>query len=331
MRQLGKAIAAACVVCLCGVSGAQANQTVMLDTHVQGSAAAAGPVSTAGSLVTGAHYYVTVAGTMSIWGATQWSASGTQCGASEELPMFPSPGTVNGPTGWDAETVFAVPPGVNFYNFSCLSSQIPFQSTVHSPGGFQLSVSGVDGFSHVAPLGGERSTPTANHTYTYVVTGDGQPASFRFVDEPVSDDYGVFMIKVLTAAECAAINCEGAAAAAEDQTVSPAKGKGEVRGTSLVKLPTGCLSRRSFPVHFRVPQGVKVAKIVELINGHPVRSFSAKTAAHVVKAGVDLRGFPAGTFTFELRVTTTRGQVLRSIRTYHTCKPSKKHSSSSHH
>ncbi|HEY5194026.1 MAG TPA: hypothetical protein VIJ39_09185 [Solirubrobacteraceae bacterium] len=301
-----------------------------LDTHVPGSAAAAGPVSTATPLVAGAHYDVIVAGTMSIWAASQWSAPGTQCGASEELPMFPSPETVNGPTGWDAETVFAVPPGVDFYNFSCEPSQIPFQSTKHSPGGFQVSVSGAKGFSHVAPLGGERSTPTVDHTYTYGVTGAGQPASFRFVDEPVADDYGVFMIKVLTAAECSAINCEGSAAAIEDQTVSPAaNGKGEVRGTSLVKLPaSGCLSRRSFPIHFRIPRGLKVATIAELVNGHTVHSFTAKTAAHVVKAGVDMRGFPAGTFTFEVRVTTTRGQVLRTIRTYHTCKPSKKHSRS---
>src|ERR1039458_8424573 len=198
MKQLGTAIVATCVVVLCGASAVQADQTVELNTHIQGSPDAAGPVSTATSLIAGEHYDVVITGTMSIWGATQWSAAGSQCGASEEQPLYPSPGAVNGPVGWDAETVFAVPPGVDFYSFSCVSSQIPFLSTAHSPGGFETSVSGAGGFAHLTPIGGNRSTPTAGHTYTYAVTGTGQPASFRFVDDPVTDDYGIFMIKVLT-------------------------------------------------------------------------------------------------------------------------------------
>jgi hypothetical protein len=323
MKQLGTAIIATCVVFLCGASAVQADQTVELNAHLQGSPDAAGPVSTATPLIVGEHYDVIVTGTMSIWGATQWSAAGIQCGASEEQPLYPSPGVVNGPVGWDAETVFAVPPGVEFYSFSCIPSQIPFLSTTHSPGGFETSVSGAGGFAHLTPIGGNRSTPTAGHTYTYAVTGTGQSASFRFVDDPVTDDYGIFMIKVLTAAECTAIDCEAAAAASADHTITPttAKGSGGVLGTSVVRLPSKCYSRRSFPVHFRVPRGVTVANVAEFINGRLVQTFSASIAAHVVKAGVNLKGLPAGKFTMELRVTTSRGQVLRTIRTYHTCKP----------
>jgi hypothetical protein len=320
-------------MCLGTAAGAQAAQTVTLDTHVEGAPGSAGPVATTAPLIAGARYYVIVTGTMSIWGAARWSAPGTQCGASEELPMFESPGSVNGPVGWDAETVFAVPPGVNFYNFTCVPSQIPFQSTKHSPGGFQISVVGAGGFAHVTPVGGELRTPTANHTYTYAVIGSGQSASFRFVDEPVTDDYGLFAIRVLTAEECAATNCEGTAKAVSEaassaggaETTSDLTAKGEVKSSKTIKLPSVCHSVRHFPIHFQIPRGVKVAKVAEFINGHLVRSFSPSVIAHIVKAGVNLRGLPAGSFTLELRVTTTRGQVLRTIRPYHTCKPGKKH------
>ncbi len=329
MGKLGTAIVAAFVICLATGTAAQAEQQLTLNLQDEGSKGAAGPVLTA-PLAAGAHYYAIVTGTGSIWAASQWSAPGIACGASEELPTFESPGVINGPVGWDAETVFAVPPGVNFYGFSCVPSKIPFQSTTHSPGGFQISVSGVGGFAHATPLGGERSTPTSGHSYTYSLIGTGLSAGFRFVDEPVADDYGEFMIKVLTSAECSAIDCEGSAAASNDQIVSASTtGSSGVKGTSLIKLPRACRSRRSFPIHFRIPRGVTVATIQELINGHLVHSFGTTTSAHVVKAGVNLRNFPAGTFRLELRVTTTRGQVLRSIRTYHTCRkkmtPAKKH------
>lgn len=332
-RRLRMATVLACASCLAGPALAHAEQTLELDTHVPGSAESSGPISTPIPLAAGSRYDIIVSGTMSIWAAAQWTDKGTVCGASEEGPMFPSPGAVNGPVGWDAETVFAVPPDVNFYSFSCVPSQMPFESIEHSPGGFQIQVSGGSGFHHMTPLGGERKTPTATHAYTYGVTGTGDPAAFRFVDDPVGDDYGIFNIKVLTAAECAAINCEGAASTSSDQTVPPGStgmGTGGVLSSSVVHLPAQCHSRREFPVHFRVPRGVEVAKVVELINGRVVHSFSASVARHIVKAGVNLRGFPAGTFTLELRVTTTRGQVLRTIRTYHTCKPGKKNHSKSH-
>jgi hypothetical protein len=324
-RLLGMAFVCLFAGSIVAVPVAQADQTVLLDTHVQGSPGAAGPVSTSTPLSDGENYYAIVSGTMSIWGYAQWTLAGSVCGASEEQPLFPSPGTVNGQVGWDAETVFAVPPSVSFYNFSCATTKIPFLSTVHSPGGFQISVGGE--FAHMAPVGGERSTPTATHTYTYALTGAGEPASFRFVDDPVTDDYGMFEIKVLTAAECTAINCEGSAAPSQDQNVPTAEpGKGQVLSSNVAQLPSPakCLSKRDFVVHLQIPHGVHVAKVVEFINGRKVHTFVHGVLANFVHAGVDLRGFPSGTFTLELRVTTTRSQVLRTRRTYHICKPGKK-------
>jgi hypothetical protein len=335
MKKLGMAIIATSIVCLGAASTIEAApQTVELDTHLQGSPDSAGPVATPAPLTAGASYYVIVSGTMSIWPASQWSLSGRMCGEPEELPMFESPGALNGPVGWDAETVFAVPPYVNFYTFPCTASEIPFLSTEHTRVGFELSISGSSGFMHAVPVGGAPSTPTADHTYTYAVTGTGQPASFRFIDDPVSDDYGVFMIKVLTAAECAAVNCEGAAIAASKEassttpssavTTADLGGKGEVKSSKIVKLPAKCYSLRHFPIHFRVPRGVVIDHVVEYINGHLVHSFSKSVTADIVRAGVNLHGLPLGTFTLELRVTTSRGEVLRTIRTYHTCVPGKR-------
>jgi hypothetical protein len=328
MKKLGTAIIATGIVCLGAASSVQAvPQRVVLDTHLQGSPGAAGPVTTVAPLIAGEGYDIIVSGTASIWPVSQWSLSGSACGASEELPMFESPGTNNGPVGWDAETVFAVPPGANFYKFPCSPSEIPFLSTEHTRVGFELSTSGDSGFVHAVPLGGAPRTPTADHTYTYAVTGTGQPALFRFLDDPVADNYGVFMIEVLSAAECSAINCEASAIAASEEATSSASSvansdlgrNGEVKGSKIVTLPAKCSSLRHFPIHFRVPRGVAIDHVAEYIDRHLVHRFSASVTAGIVRAGVDLRGLPTGRFTLELRVTTSRGEVLRTTRTYHTC------------
>jgi hypothetical protein len=321
----------ACLACLIAGAGvAQASERLTLDTHV-GSSQAAGPVSTTAPLAAGAQYYAIVQGTMSIWPRSDWKASGPICGADEAAPLFPSPGVTNGAVGWDAETVFAVPPGVAFNGFACTATQIPFEAVAHSSGGFEISLG--PGFAHMTPVGGARTTPRADHTYTYALTGQGMPASFEFIDQPIDDDYGVFKIQVLSAAECAAVNCVTAAATSSDQTVPADQDvtAGAVGGVSanntLVVAPKNaarCSSRRDFVVHLRVPKGVKVRSFSEYLNGKVLRTVSGNH----LKTTADLKKLPYGTFKLELRILSSREQVIRDIRVYHTCRTaakSKKH------
>src|SRR5690349_359574 len=134
---------------------AWAEQKLLLDS-------AGGEVNTAQPLSAGASYIVRVTGTASIWRIGQWSQPGTFCGVPEASPMFGSPATArSGPVGWDAETVFAVPPKVNFRGFRCVPAQMPFHSTRQSPGGVRFNTGG--GFQHLEPIGGPFEVPRADH------------------------------------------------------------------------------------------------------------------------------------------------------------------------
>jgi hypothetical protein len=292
-------------------SSAQAQENLQLDTRGAPGAQAAGPVTTASTLAANEQYVVKVTGTISIWPESQWRMVGTTCGAAEVAPLIPSPGASNGPVGWDAETVFAVPPGVSFNGYGCDPSAIPFHSLKQSPGGLQMNFG--SGFSHVEPYGGARSTPRADHTYAYQVTGQGQPASFRFLDDPVKDNYGVFGITVLTAAECAAQNCLTNAGTNGDTA-------GQSRSSTAIVLPSAhsCASRRRFRVHFRVNKGIRIATASARVN---TRFYKVIKKQQTLQSFVDLRGLPKGAFTLRIRATTTRHQVLTNTRRYHTCIP----------
>lgn len=199
-------LAAVLVVCLAlGATDAGAAELVQLDTHATGHERFAGPVTTAVPLAAGRPYFVTVTGTVSIWPPAQWAQPGRGCGAPEGVPLSPSWGVANGPVGWDAQTVFATPPGIHLPGLTCSPTTVPFHVPAHSLGGLQLDIGG--GFSVVDPIGGARAVPRADHTYAYQVLGHGVPLAIRFEDKPTSDNYGVFTIAVLTPSECASLGC----------------------------------------------------------------------------------------------------------------------------
>jgi hypothetical protein len=84
-----------------------------------------------------------------------------------------------------------------------------------------------------------------------------------------------------------------------------------------ITLPSAkrCLSRRSFPIHLRLPSGVRAKSARIAIDGHarPTLTGAALTSR------IDLRGLPKGRFTVTVRVTTTDGQTITQQRTYRTC------------
>lgn len=301
---------------LASAAPAPAIQTLQLDTRVVlGSKPdVAGPVTTAQPLAAGQTYFAVITGTASIWRPSLWAEHGTPgpCGTPENAPLTPSPGVTNGPVGLDAETVFAIPPRIMFQDFKCGTQPFPFDTILHTTGALQIDVG--NGFSHTEPLGGPYNTPRSDHTYTYQLTGTGAPVSFRFMDFPLADNYGVFTMQVLTAAECAAVSCNGSPMTPATTTTAA----GGVAGSHVVQAPQSvtCKSRRHFIVHFFVRHGVKIAQVVVFVNGHLIgRAMGTPT----VRTPLDLRGLPRGAFVLDMRGVSSRGVLFADERRYHTC------------
>ncbi len=318
---LGMVVAGGALITL--VSAAAGEQTLELNSRQQLGPyrSVAGPVSTTESLASGATYDVLVTGTASIWSTAEW-AEGPPCGEPEAHPMFPSPGVENGPVGWDAATVFAVPPQAAFDGFKCNSGVIPFGAPDTGPG-FEVSTG--KSFSRINPFAGARSVPSPAHTYRYVVTGAGAPASFQFADEPLDDNYGIFRITVMSEAECVASACQNAEAAEPEEASGVQEvgvtGRGAVGllQSKVALLPTAdaCSSRREFKVTFFKNRGVKIVSVSFSVNGHVIKTLHGGRLSTIVS----LRGFPKGVFVLRLRAVTSRGQVLVDTRRYHTCIP----------
>ncbi len=95
----------------------------------------------------------------------------------------------------------------------------------------------------------------------------------------------------------------------------------QVAARPAATLPRVCRSRRNFVIHLRrarKPDHVTSATV--LVNGRRVKVVTGKR----LKARVDLRGLPKGTFRVMVTESTKRHQTRRSARTYHTCVPRKK-------
>jgi hypothetical protein len=89
---------------------------------------------------------------------------------------------------------------------------------------------------------------------------------------------------------------------------------------AAAKLPssTSCKSRRKFTIHLRKPpRGDRIKSARVTINGKRQKVLRGKR----VRAIVNLRGLPKGTFRVLITVKTKKGRTLRSARTYRTCRP----------
>lgn len=155
-----------------------------LNTYEPYNDGAAGPVSTSGALDSGVSYTVTIWGTFSAWDPPCWA---NVCkGVPKDFPMFPSPDIPNYKVGVDPAFVFAV---AGCDDQSCSAPwNVP---TLH----FRLEIS-LDGGTSWASLVPMNPIYDTSHSYTYRVEGQGHPAQFRYVDDPLSDNYGVLAISI---------------------------------------------------------------------------------------------------------------------------------------
>jgi predicted acyl esterase len=100
----------------------------------------------------------------------------------------------------------------------------------------------------------------------------------------------------------------------------PAGLGGPARGAAAATLPRArrCASRRRFSIHLRhAPRHDRIRSAVVTVNGRRARVLRGRR----LRARIDLRGLPRGTFRVAITVRTARGRTLRSARTYHTCAP----------
>lgn len=145
------------------------------------------PTVTGPLLKSGVDYLVTVSGTYSIWTA-EW-----QDGICQGAPDAGA----GGPTGYDAEALFAVPVG------SSLCGR-DFPDGRRHNNQFRLSLNGDDVFDHYHPGGPPNYAPgaelefyDASRTYTFRITGQGHPVQFRIEESGArQDDYGLIEIRV---------------------------------------------------------------------------------------------------------------------------------------
>ena len=86
---------------------------------------------------------------------------------------------------------------------------------------------------------------------------------------------------------------------------------------SALGLPSSrrCQSRRRFTIHLRAPRGERLARARVTVNGHGARVLRGRR----LRARVNLRGLPRGTFRVQVVATTTHGRRLTETRTYRTC------------
>lgn len=142
------------------------------------TATVTGPVLEAGKA-----YRMFIQGTYSIWDS-EWN-SGSCAGTSEEAPMFPSAGALNGVVGVDAQFYFAVPKGSALCN-----------ETIPGSGGTpDISLDGGNDFDNPEPIS-PPSAPAADHRYEYEIVGQGHAVMFEREDSPSSDNYGILKITI---------------------------------------------------------------------------------------------------------------------------------------
>src|SRR4051794_22473357 len=96
------------------------------------------------------------------------------------------------------------------------------------------------------------------------------------------------------------------------RAAQPAGLGGPARSGQAATLPARtCASRRSF--HIRLRKGLRSASV--LVNGRRAKVARGKR----LRATINLRGLPKGTFRVVVTGRTAKGRVLHSARTYHTC------------
>lgn len=149
------------------------SETLFLDTRNSAG------VTSGLALTNGQAYLITATGSWS------YIDHALDVGTPDANALYPTPGSrTSTQVGYDPETLYA------YYSGS------PPGSPIGHVTNFQMNLGG--GYVHVEPSDGPHATPVSGHKYSYQVTGQGQRASFIFVDSPgqYADNYGYVYITI---------------------------------------------------------------------------------------------------------------------------------------
>jgi len=154
-----------------------------------------------GRLINGQTYLVTVSGWVSYWFKYMWDDYGT-FGIPIQPPLYYSSAT-GAPShaeqtqaGYDWHCLFAYP---KFPGAPAVNLPAPYASS-------RVSLDGGQTYGDLVQLGGLQCSP--DHTYRYLVVGQGQEGFFRISDTgPTHDNYGKYRICV-QAVCCASEDCK---------------------------------------------------------------------------------------------------------------------------
>jgi len=129
-------------------------------------------------------YKIKISGSFSPWSAWEWSA-GWQGILKEFLPVFPDNEVENSFAAADACYIYACPARryCDISNFPSLISNFEYS---------------LDGGQNWFKLNTYCREFEKTHTYGFDIKGKNFPISFRLIDYPNSDNYGIFKIEILT-------------------------------------------------------------------------------------------------------------------------------------
>ncbi|HEX3974756.1 MAG TPA: hypothetical protein VHW96_00755 [Solirubrobacteraceae bacterium] len=162
-----------------------------LNSHFDWSRSYTPPVTTKTVFAKHTFYVATVSGTFSYYPARDYTTPKPPWPIVCGTPISSSAGRV----GFDAEFIFARP----WTSKSCRKHHLPMTWP-----NFQANTDSDDGWTHPTILGSWPTTPTPNHTYSYVLKGKNEPFQFRLWDVDTKDNYGALTITVrpATSSDC---------------------------------------------------------------------------------------------------------------------------------
>jgi hypothetical protein len=239
-------------------------------------------------LAKGKLYVITVQGTVSFYAAIDYLQIQKPftrfCGKPQKAPLFSSAGG-SGPVSNDAEFIFAQPIATG----ACHALKLP-----HVYPNFQ--VNNGFGWGHPKLLSPKRlRRPTANHTYSFAIVGQGRRLGLELVDPDTRDDYGSFRITIRKAVTADCTHGQWRAFALKRASICA----GDTSGTR------GKVPKPAKVMPLTIPQGPIV---------HVVRDSDFPTA---INAELPAGALTAGPFSRYSSVSTAAATARRGILTAH--------------
>jgi hypothetical protein len=273
-----------------------------LDSHAP--AGSSSSVTTPDVLTAGRLYAVTVSGTYTAEAANAWSPTSSyrRCGTPDEGgPAEPSVGQPPRPAAIDAFSTFA----------AVVASGAPCPPLPARNGAFQFDL-GTGSRYLLTPLNvaSDSAAPRADHTYVYVVRGQGHALETLVDDVNPRDNDGVLSVgvRLATAADCYgnatclaqyAQSTSGSGTAPGSQIGPSGTATSPSTGSTPKRAKCSTRPKHGIVVHFRRTSAFVSATILLAHHKHSKRVHIARRDRH--HGWIRLRRAPRSAFTVRVR------------------------------